>query len=139
MEGSVYRIKKKLSKYFQPHMIRPILRRALVMLVIAALLALLWDHFVNTAGYFTVRSHVLPVFGVVFLVAAWFCFLLMDRPVSPNFRGCRKKNQPPMTDMADAIETNPESGEDLQPDERAFCSCVAALLCGVICLLISLV
>lgn len=120
-------------------MLRPILRRAFVMFVIAALLALLWDHFVNTAGYFAVRSHAFPVLGVAFLIVAWFCFLLMDRAARPNLRGRGKKRQPPVTSMIDAIETDPENDEDLQPDERAFCSCAAALLCGVLCLLISLI
>ena len=109
------------------------------MFVIAALLALLWDRFVNTAGYFTVRSHVFPVFGVIFLVVAWFDFLRMDQLAQPNFYGRRKKKQPPVTSMMDAIRTDPENDENLQSDERAFCSCAAALLCGVLCLLISLV
>lgn len=131
-------MKKKFSKYFQLQMLRPILRRAFVMLVIAVVLALLWDRFVNTAGYFAVRSHVFPVFGVAFLLGAWLCFLRMDRLARTDFRGHRKQKQPPAAGMMDAIRTDPENDEDLQPDERAFCSCGAALLCGVLCFLISL-
>ena len=127
-----------MKKYIKPELIRPIIYKTFTMLVAAATLALLWDRLVNTAGYYSVRTHVLPIFGVLFLILAWFYFLRLDGVRLLRLPKSRKKDRKQTGNMMDAIGTEPENDEELSREERDFCSLAAALLSGVFCLVIGL-
>ena len=127
-----------MKKYRKPELIRPIIYKAFTMLAVAAVLALLWDRLVNTAGFYSARTHVLPIFGVFFLILAWFCFLRLDGVRLPSLRKNQKKNRKQTGSMMDAVGTEPENDEELSRGERDFCSLAAALLSGIFCLVFGL-
>lgn len=131
-------MKKLLSKYRKPNIIRAILRKTFAMLVIAVLLAVLWDRFANASGLVKTRVYVFPIFGGMFLIVAWFCFLRVDGfRLVPSLR--RKKRTIRPDDLNDVIQTPLDHDEELTSEERAFCTLAASLLCSAACWLIAVI
>ncbi len=132
-------MKKKYARFFSKEMIRPTVYKVLIYMIVAFVIAGVWERFVNVRHFYSMRSFALPILGVVFLVLAWFRFLQLDglrvlqRPWKRN-----KDDKTRTRNMSDYIETDPEDG-DLDQEERAFSSMAAGLISGVACVIIGII
>lgn len=127
---------KKFTGIYKKYMLRPILYKTVLKLAVCAVLVLLWDRFLNTAGFSVTRYGCFCVGGITALLA-WFEYLRLDgMVVKPLSTGGKKKKAKRRTgDLSDYTEEEVISYGDLEPEERALCRLLSDLLCGGILLI----
>jgi len=129
---------KWLRQHLQPYMIRPTVYKTFSYFLTALAFALLWDRFVNTAGLFAI-SYAFTTLGVFFLALAWFNYLRLDGMNLPQWTWPRIKRKPlPFADMADFIDEEVVSLEELAEEERHVCRLAASLICAIVFFTLSL-
>lgn len=127
---------KKFTDIYKKYMLRPILSKTVTRLAVCLVLVLLWDRFLNTAGFSAAEYGCFCIGGIVALLA-WFEYLRLDgmvvKPLSTG--GKKKKTKHRSSDIADYVEEDVVSYGDLEPEERCLCRLLSDLLCGGILLI----
>ncbi len=127
---------KKIASIYKKYMLRPILYKAVTRASVAAVLCLLWDRFISE-GYYTLWEGPGLVCGVGFLCWAWGCYLHLDGITVRGLLADRakerqeKKQRHPTRSIVDFADEKIVAFEELEPEERTFCSMAASLLLGV--------
>lgn len=131
-------MKARWKKYCKKYMIRPIVYRSLVKFLCALCVTLIWDRFINTSGLF-LRSHIFACVSILFAANAWFAFLRLDGVKLPRLpRPRSKKKGRERGGVTDYVDEPVVSFDELEPDQRDFCSLVSALVCTLVFLGLSL-
>lgn len=131
-------MKARFKKYRKRYLVRPIVYRTLVKFLCALCVTLVWDRFVNTSGLFS-RAHMFACMCVLFAANAWFAFLRLDGVRLPRLpRPRSKKRDRARGGVTDYVDDPVVSFDELEPDQRDFCSFVSALVCVLIFLGLSL-
>ena len=105
--------------------------------MIAIVLVLLWDRYINTFGLPAAEYGCFCIGGIIFLMA-WFEYLRLDGMVLSHLndkKQKKKKKRHSSSDMADFVDEQVVSYSELEPEERALCRLLSDLLCGGILLI----
>ena len=126
---------KKLVSMYQKYMFRPILYKSVTRVSVVAVLMLLWDRYVSD-GTFTMWQAPALLLGVVLLAWAWVNYLRLDE----EFKDMGKKKKFHSTkSIVDFADERIVSFEELEPEERTYCSMLSNLLLGGALLIIGLI
>lgn len=127
---------KKIASIYKKYMLRPILYKLVTRAMTAAVLSLLWDRFISE-GYYSLWEGPALVCGVGFLCWAWVCYLRLDGVtirglVADHFKERQQEPKPRATrSIVDFADEKIVAFEELEPDERTFCSMMANLVLGL--------
>ena len=138
-------MKSWLQKHFQRYMIRPVVYQTFTRVVMGLTLALLWNEFTNVSSTRLPLAYALVVIGIFYGICAWMAYLRLDGLSMPKFDRKLfqfKKKEPIRSsygDMADHIDDEIISFEELEDDEKDACLLVSNLLCVVIFLVASFI
>jgi len=127
---------KKLVSMYQKYMFRPILYKSVTRVSVVAVLMLLWDRYVSD-GTFTMWQAPALLLGVVLLAWAWVNYLRLDG-VTIHHMGKKKKFHSTKS-IVDFADERIVSFEELEPEERTYCSMLSNLLLGGALLIIGLI
>ena len=131
-------MKKRWEKCYRKELLLPMLQRAFVRLVWGLFIAFGGSFLVERYGGRSVRSTLLALVGLCFLLGAWLCHLQLDGANLPRLQKLRARidRKPKRTygDMIDYVDQEPESWWDFDDEERTFCLLLADLLCAVLLL-----
>ena len=134
---------KKLTQMYKKYMFHPILYKTVTRTSIVAVLMLLWDRYVSD-GYFTMWEAPGLVLGVGLLAWAWVDYLRLDgvtiHHLLEEFKGVKPKKKFYATkSIVDFADERIVSFEELEPEERTYCSMLSNLLLGGALLIIGLI
>ena len=135
-------MKTWFMKHVQPYMIRPTVYKAFARFVYSLLISLLWNRFVN--GGFYPLSHAFLFFAVAFAILAWVGYLRLDGVRMPHLTDWmtsslpHKKPERSYGDIADYIDENVVSFDELEDEEKTVCKLLANIACAVVYVLLSL-
>ena len=126
---------KKLVSMYQKYMFRPILYKSVTRVSVVAVLMLLWDRYVSD-GTFTMWQAPALLLGVVLLAWAWVNYLRLDgvtiHHLGEEFKDMGKKKKFHSTkSIVDFADERIVSFEELEPEERTYCSMLSNLVLGV--------
>lgn len=126
---------KKLTQMYKKYMFHPILYKTVTRTSIVAVLMLLWDRYVSD-GYFTMWEAPGLVLGVGLLAWAWVDYLRLDgvtiHHLLEEFKGVRPKKKFYATkSIVDYADEKIVSFEELEPEERIYCSMLSSLVLGI--------
>lgn len=123
---------KKFTGIYKKFMFRPTLYKTVTKLLICVTLVLLWDRFLNSAGFPVAQYGCFCVGGIVVLLA-WFEYLRLDGMVvhhlDENIRK-KPKERHRSKDIADFVDEKIISYSELEPEERCMCRLLSDLVCG---------
>ena len=126
---------KKLVSMYQKYMFRPILYKSVTRVSVVAVLMLLWDRYVSD-GTFTMWQAPALLLGVVLLMWAWVNYLRLDgvtiHHLGEEFKDMGKKKKFHSTKSIVDFE-------ELEPEERTYCSMLSNLILGGALLIIGLI
>ena len=134
---------KKLVSMYQKYMFRPILYKSVTRVSVVAVLMLLWDRYVSD-GTFTMWQAPALLLGVVLLMWAWVNYLRLDgvtiHHLGEEFKDMGKKKKFHSTkSIVDFADERIVSFEELEPEERTYCSMLSNLILGGALLIIGLI
>ena len=134
---------KKLTQMYKKYMFHPILYKTVTRTSIVAVLMLLWDRYVSD-GYFTMWEAPGLVLGVGLLAWAWVDYLRLDgvtiHHLGEEFKDMGKKKKLHSTkSIVDFADERIVSFEELEPEERTYCSMLSNLILGGALLIIGLI
>ena len=134
---------KKLVSMYQKYMFRPILYKSVTRVSVVAVLMLLWDRYVSD-GTFTMWQAPALLLGVVLLMWAWVNYLRLDgvtiHHLGEEFKDLGKKKKFHSTkSIVDFADERIVSFEELEPEERTYCSMLSNLILGGALLIIGLI
>ena len=118
-----------------------------VRVLIAMVLSLLWDRFINTDGLRSL-DYATSALGLILLAFSWFSYLSQDGieglgKLFDFFRNRKAKKKGTMRsrggDISDYVDDEVVSYDDLDDEDRKTCRFLANLLAGLIMLFITLV
>ena len=116
---------KKLTSMYKRYMFHPILYKTVTRTSIVAVLMLLWQRYVSD-GTFTIWEAPGFLCGVVLLIWAWVDYLRLDgvtiHHLLEEFKGMGKRQK--------KIHST-RSFEELEPEERTYCSLLSNLVLGL--------
>jgi hypothetical protein len=125
---------RKILSMYRKYMLRPIVYKAVTRLSIVAVLSLVWDRY-TSEGLYSIWEGPLLVFGVVLLGWAWLGYLKLDgmtvHHLLEDVRHKPKKKHYATRSIVDFADEKIISFEELEPEERTFCSMMANLLLGL--------
>lgn len=127
---------KKLTSMYKKYMLRPILYKLVTRAMAAAVLSLLWDRYISE-GYYSLWEGPALVCGAAFLLWAWVCYLRLDGVtvhglVTDHFKERQQEQKPRATrSIVDFADEKIVAFEELEPDERTYCSMLASLVLGL--------
>lgn len=128
---------KKIFGIYRKYMFRPTLYKTVTKLLVSIVLVLLWDRYLNTAGFPVAQYGCFCVGGIVVLLA-WFEYLRLDgmmvHHLNDDIRK-RKKERHRSKDIADFVNEKVISYSELEPEERSLCRLLSDLFCGVLLLI----
>ena len=122
---------KKLTSMYKRYMFHPILYKTVTRTSIVAVLMLLWDRYVSD-GTFTMW-----LLGVILLAWAWVDYLRLDgvtiHHLLEEFKGMgkRQKKIHSTRSIIDYADEKIVSFEELEPEERTYCSLLSNLVLGL--------
>ena len=128
-----------LAKYITKMTIRPIIYKTSSRFMAALAIALIWDRFFNRSGLGLSAAFTLLAFA--FAAAAWLAHLRSNGLRLPRLPSYKPRKKDPAIfygDMADHIDDEPVSFDELEKDEQDACLIVCDILCAVIFLIASL-
>lgn len=135
---------KKLISLYKPYMFRPILYKIVTRVSIVAVLMLLWDRFISD-GHFTMWEAPGFLCGMVLLTWAWVNYLRLDGVRVHHLledwekeKQEKKRSRHPTRSIVDYADEHIVSFEELEPDQRIYCSMLSNLLLGGALVLIAL-
>ena len=110
---------------------------------VVAVLMLLWDRYVSD-GTFTMWQAPALLLGVILLAWAWVDYLRLDgvtiHHLAEELKDMGKKKKRHATkSIVDYADERIVSFEELEPEERVFCSLLSNLVLGVPLVVISLI
>jgi len=128
---------KKLVSMYQKYMLRPILYKSVTRVSVVAVLMLLWDRYVSD-GTFTMWQ------APALLMWAWVNYLRLDgvtiHHLGEEFKDMGKKKRFHSTkSIVDFADERIVSFEELEPEERTYCSMLSNLILGGALLIIGLI
>ena len=134
---------KKLFPMYKKYMFHPILYKSVTRVSVVAVLMLLWDRYVSD-GTFTMWQAPALLLGVILLAWAWVDYLRLDgvtiHHLAEEFKDMGKKKKRHATkSIVDYADERIVSFEELEPEERVFCSLRSNLMLGVPLVVISLI
>ena len=135
---------KKLFPRYKKYMFHPILYKSVTRVSVVAVLMLLWDRYVSD-GTFTMWQAPALLLGVILLAWAWVDYLRLDgvtiHHLLEEFKGMgkRQKKIHSTRSIIDYADEKIVSFEELEPEERVFCSLLSNLVLGVPLVVISLI
>lgn len=134
---------KRIFSIYKPYMLHAIFYKGVTRLSVAAAACLVWENFVSD-GIFTLWEGPVLVCGITFLAWAWMGYLSLDG-LSPRrlFTAGRapeksKKRRHATSSMVDYADEHIVSFDELEPEERTFCSLATNLVLGSAMTLIGL-
>lgn len=134
-------MKKTRKKRYTRQMIRPILHMTFIRVVLGLTAGLLWNEFVNIDAVLPMRAFAFLFLGVFFLVMGWIAWLRMDGIKMPvldrRLFEWRRHPQRIQGDMADYVNEEVVSFDEMEEDEKDFCRLTADLICGAAFLVLS--
>lgn len=117
-----------------------IFSECVVKCVVVVAFALGWNRFMNSNHLFSLLEHTLFTAGVIFLAAAWFCYLKLDQVcIHHLLEKTRKTCQKQGADIADYIETEPDSSDTLSKKQKTVCHLISNAFTGAGFVFISIV
>ncbi|MGN0662185.1 MAG: hypothetical protein ACI4LE_03470, partial [Faecalibacterium sp.] len=133
---------KKFISMYKSYMLRPILYKIVTRVSIVAVVMLVWERFVSD-GHFTMWQAPGFLCGMVLLVWAWVNYLRLDgvtiHYLFEDKKKPKKKNRHPTRSIVDYADEHIVSFEELEPEERTYCSMLSNLLLGGALVLIALI
>ena len=133
---------KKLFSMYKRYMFRPILYKMVTRVSIVAVVMLVWDRYVSD-GTFTMWQAPSLLCGMALLTWAWVNYLRLDgvtiHHLGEEFKNPRKKKQFSTKSIVDFADEHIVSFEELEPEERTFCSMLSNLILGLALLVIGLI
>lgn len=122
----------KLFKMYKKYMFRPILYKTVTRLSVVAALCLLWERFVSD-GRFGIWEAPVLLAGAVLLGWAWVSYLHLDGiTIHHPFEGMEPKVKFHATrSIVDFADEKIVAWEDLEPEERSFCSMLSNIILGL--------
>ena len=138
-------MKEWIKKYYKPYLRQPIIVLTVVRTLIALVLALLWDRFLN-ADRLRSLDMATGTFGLILLALAWFSYLGMDgvdglSKILRFFRREKRKKKGTKRsaggDLADYVDEDVVSFDELEDEEKSVCRFAANLLSGLIMLAVT--
>jgi len=130
------RTMKKLTSMYKRYMFHPILYKTVTRTSIVAVLMLLWQRYVSD-GTFTIWEAPGFLCGVVLLIWAWVDYLRLDgvtiHHLLEEFKGMgkRQKKIHSTRSIIDYADEKIVSFEELEPEERTYCSLLSNLVLGL--------
>ena len=134
---------KKLFPMYKKYMFHPILYKSVTRVSVVAVLMLLWDRYVSD-GTFTMWQAPALLLGVILLAWAWVDYLRLDgvtiHHLAEELKEMGKKKKRHATkSIVDYADERIVSFEELEQEERVFCSLLSNLVLGVPLVVISLI
>lgn len=128
---------------FKPYLFHPVLYKTVTRTSIVAVLMLLWERYVSD-GTFTIWEAPGFLCGVVLLIWAWIDYMRLDgltiHHLLEEFKGQGKQKKFHSTrSIIDYADEKIVSFEELEPEERTYCSMLSNLLLGGALLIIGLI
>ena len=133
---------KKIKDFFKSYMVRPLIYKIVTKCSIVLVLALLWKYIVNTSSQMSVREDVFFIFGLIWMMFAWFQYLKLDGYTFQYvFKEKRKRNEKKHVkkDIADFVDEKIVSFDELEEEEKVVVNLLSNLISGLIFVLISLI
>ena len=133
--------RKSIRSRFQRYMIRPLIYKAFTRGVLALLAILLWNHFLQPRTPHITLSWAFTTVGFLFFLCAYMIRLRMDGLHIPRMKPLKPPRRDPYRaygDMADYLDEDVITFEELDSDEQDICSMLANLICGALSLIVSL-
>ena len=119
---------KKLVSMYQKYMFRPILYKSVTRVSVVAVLMLLWDRYVSDGTFTMWQAPALRLDGVTI------------HHLGEEFKNMGKKKKFHSTkSIVDFADERIVSFEELEPEERIYCSMLSNLLLGGALLIIGLI
>ena len=137
-----------LKKQYHRYMIRPIVTKTITRTLIGLVIVLLWDKYVNVERIGVSRlCFGLGAVGIILMAGAWFSYLHLDglTPIDTAKKKFGVKNKKKKTkqsmggDIADYLDEEIVSYEELDESEKAACQMAAFLISGMILVIAGIV
>ncbi len=133
---------KKMKNIFKSYMVRPMIYKIATKSSIVLVLALLWDRFVNTSDYLSMRKDVFFIIGFIWMLFAWFQYLKLDGyTIQYVFRHKRERKEKKhiQRDIVDFVDEKIISFDELEEEEKVVVNLLSNFITGLIYVLISLI
>ena len=133
---------QRIRKLFSREMIRPLIYKFFTRGILALFAAQLVHFFAPTDSGFASFSNLSLGLGFLFLLFSFLAWLRLDGLKIPMLKLPRmKRKDPPFLagNMADHMDDEIVSFDDLDPDEQNICVLLADILLAVLCMLLSAV
>ena len=126
---------KKLRAMYKGYMLHPILYKTVTRTSIVAVLMLLWERYVSD-GTFSMWEAPGFLCGVVLLIWAWVDYMRLDgltiHHLLEEFKGIKPQKKFHATrSIMDYADEKIVSFEELEPEERTYCSMLSNLVLGL--------
>lgn len=131
-----------LKKHWKRYLLRPLLYKIFTRFLLALTAALLWDHFARMDPLISTKMYAFFFLSIYFILCAWLVHMRMDGLRIPRFRfSLRRKHEPVRTygDMMDYTDEEIVSFDELEDNEKDFCSLLANLSCFILFLVLSFI
>ena len=129
---------KKLFPRYKKYMFHPILYKSVTRVSVVAVLMLLWDRYVSD-GTFTMWQAPALLLGVILLAWAWVDGVTIHHLAEELKDMGKKKKRHATKSIVDYADERIVSFDELEPEERVFCSLLSNLVLGVPLVVISLI
>lgn len=133
-------MKSWFKGHWKGYLLRPVIYKTFTRFLLALTVALLWDNYAPHDAFLSSRMYAFFFLGFYFALCAWLVHMRMDGLHIPRVRlRVRRKHDLVRTygDMSDYTDEPIRSFDDLEDDEKDFCSLLANLLCCMLYLLLS--
>ena len=133
---------RRLKNSFHPDMIRPLVYKVFTRGILALFAAQLVHRFAPSGASLASFSNLSLLLGLLFSLFCLLAWLRLDGFRIPQLKLPRmKRKDPPFLtgDMADHIDDDIVSFDDLSEDEQNLCVLLADLILAVLCLILAAV
>ena len=133
---------QRLRKHFDREMIRPLIYKTFTRGILALFAAQLAHFFLPEGGILSTFSGLSLLLGFVFALCAFLAWLRLDGLRIPQLRlpRIRRKDPPfPAGSMADHMDDDIVTFDELDPEEQNVCVLLADLILSAVCFLLALV
>lgn len=134
---------KKIFSMYKSYMLHAIIYKTVTRASVTAVLCLLWDRYVSD-GLFTLWQAPALLMGVVLLAWAWVDYLRLDgvtiHYMLEEFKNPKRKKKHYATkSIVDYADERIVSFEELEPEERTFCSMLSNIVLGLPLVIVALI
>ena len=131
---------RRIRQLFSRHLVRPLIYKIFTRGILALFAAQLIHFFAPAGSGFFSFSNLSLGLGFLFLLLTFLVWLRLDGMKLPQLKLPRmKRKDPPFLagSMADHVDDEIVSFEDLDPDEQNVCVLIADAVLAVLCLLLA--